>query len=167
MSAFLAWIGQLPPLAQIPIVIVAFLAVIAVILFFIEIAPRQGKKFTYVRLAACVLFPAIAFLALGSIPAAAVVAAVLGGAFFLLDYRSKQGAGYLFQLVGFLTPAIFLLLIGLIYPTIATTYSAFFNGRGTQFVGLENFQWILNGPGLRVVLNTICLLYTSPSPRDS
>ena len=44
---------------------------------------------------------------------AAAVAAVLGGVFFILDYRSKEGGGYLFQLIGFLSPAVLLLIIGL------------------------------------------------------
>src|SRR5690606_7687534 len=125
MSQFLGWIATLPAWLQIVLVIAAFLAVIGLLLFFIEIAPRRGTKYTVIRLAVCVLVPRVAMLLLGSVFWAALIAAVLGALFFYLDYRSKEGAGYLFQLVGFLAPAVILLGIGLIYPTIGTTIQAF------------------------------------------
>ena len=164
MSVFLAWIATLPALAQIPLVLLAFFAVIALLIFFIEIAPRSGRRYTIIRAAACVLIPTLIFLALGSVYWAAGAAAVFGGLFFLLDYRSKQGAGYLFQLVGFMSPAIFLLAIGLIYPTIQTTIQAFMNSRGTRFVGLENFIWIFTqDTGIRTVLNTVVWVLIVPT----
>ncbi|MDQ1549296.1 MAG: alpha-glucoside transport system permease protein, partial [Microbacteriaceae bacterium] len=121
MSAFMTWIAGLPALAQIPLVILAFLIVVALILFFVEIAPRRGTRYTVIRLVVCIVAPAVVFLALGSIPIAAIVAAIIGGVFFILDFRARKGSGYLFQLVGFLGPAIILLGVGLIYPTIKTT----------------------------------------------
>ncbi|TQO20192.1 carbohydrate ABC transporter membrane protein 1 (CUT1 family) [Rhodoglobus vestalii] len=163
MSAFLGWISTLPALAQIPLVLLAFLAVIALLIFFLEIAPRTGRKFTIIRAAACVLIPGLVFLALGSVLWAAGAATLFGALFFYLDYRSKQGVGYLFQLVGFLSPAIFLLAIGLIYPTIQTTIQAFMNSRGTRFVGLENFIWIFTqDTGIRTVLNTVVWVLIVP-----
>jgi len=164
MSAFLNWIATLSPFAQIPLVILAFLLVIGIVLFFIEIAPREGQRYTVIRLVACIAFPLITFLALGSVWWAAIVAAVLGGAFFLLDYRSKQGSGYLFQLIGFLAPAIGLLAIGLIYPMVATTIDAFMNNRGNRFVGLDNFIWIFTqDTGIRTVINTIVWVLVVPT----
>jgi alpha-glucoside transport system permease protein len=164
MSAFLGWISTLPALAQIPLVLLAFLAVIALLIFFLEIAPRTGRKFTIIRAAACVLIPGLVFLALGSVLWAAAAATLFGALFFYLDYRSKQGVGYLFQLVGFLSPAIFLLAIGLIYPTIQTTIQAFMNSRGTRFVGLENFIWIFTqDTGIRTVLNTVVWVLIVPA----
>lgn len=164
MSEFLSWIATLPSWLQIILVIAAFLVVIAMLLFFIEIAPRSGTKYTVIRLAVCVLFPLIAMLLLGSVVWAAMIAAVLGGAFFLLDYRSKQGAGYMFQLVGFLAPAVVLLGIGLIYPTIGTTIQAFQDNRSKGFVGFDNFIWIFTQPyGIRVVLNTIVWVLIVPT----
>jgi len=164
MKAFLTWLATLPPLAQVPIVIGAFVAVIAIVIFFIEIAPRAGRKYTIIRLAVCVLVPVLVFIFLGSIPWAAAGAAVIGGLFFLLDFRSREGAGYLVQLVLFLAPAIVLLAIGLVYPIISTTFAAFMNSRGTRFVGLENFDWVFDpsGPGIRVVLNTIVWVLIVP-----
>jgi alpha-glucoside transport system permease protein len=163
MSDFLSWIATLPPLVQIPLVVLAFGVVVALLIFFLEIAPRSGQKYTIIRLAVCVLAPALVFLALGSVIWAAAVAGVLGLVFFWLDFRSRQGAGYLFQLVGFLAPALALLAIGLIYPSIQTTGQAFMNSRGTRFVGLENFAWIFTQPtGIRAVLNTIVWVLIAP-----
>lgn len=164
MSGFLQWIAGLPALAQIPIVVIAFLAVVALVLFFIEIAPRTGKLYTYIRLAVCVLAPAVIFLILGSIWWAAAVAAVLGGVFFILDYRSKEGGGYLFQLIGFLSPAVLLLIIGLIYPSISTFIAAFMNNRSDRFVGFDNFVWIFTQEtGIRTVINTIVWVLIVPT----
>lgn len=163
MSGFLQWIAGLPPLAQIPIIVLAFLAVVALLLFFIEIAPRTGKVYTVIRLAVCVLAPAVVFLVLGSVWWAAAVAAVLGGVFFILDYKSKEGSGYLFQLIGFLSPAAILLIIGLIYPTISTFFLAFMDNRSANFVGLDNFVWIFTQElGIRTVLNTILWVLIAP-----
>lgn len=164
MSQFLGWIATLPAWLQIILVIAAFLVVIGLLLFFIEIAPRSGTKYTVVRLAVCVLLPLGAMLLLGSVFWAALIAALLGGLFFYLDYRAKQGAGYLFQLVGFLAPAVILLGIGLIYPTIGTTIQAFQDNRSRDFVGFDNFIWIFTQPyGIRVVLNTIVWVLIAPA----
>ena len=164
MAGFLQWIAGLPPLAQIPLVIAAFLIVIAILIFFIEIAPRTGRIYTIIRLAVCVLAPAIIFVALGSIWWAAAAAAVLGGLFFVLDYRSKQGAGYLTQLIGFLAPAVVLLGLGLIFPTIRTFIAAFMNNRSSAFVGFDNFVWIFTQQtGLVVVANTIVWVLIVPT----
>jgi alpha-glucoside transport system permease protein len=163
MSAFMAWIAGLPALLQVPLVILAFLIVVALVLFFVEIAPRRGTRYTVIRLIVCVVAPAIAFLALGSIPIAAIVAAIIGGVFFILDFRARKGAGYLFQLFGFLGPAIILLGIGLIYPSIKTTIDAFYSGRG-RFIGFDNFVWIFTQESaVRTVLNTLVWVLIAPA----
>jgi alpha-glucoside transport system permease protein len=163
MSAFMTWIAGLPALAQIPLVILAFLIVVALILFFVEIAPRRGTPYTVIRLVVCIVAPAITFIALGSIPIAAIVAAIIGGVFFILDFRARKGSGYLFQLVGFLGPAIILLGIGLIYPTIKTTIDAFYSGRG-RFIGFDNFVWIFTQQSaVRTVLNTLVWVLIAPA----
>ncbi|MCU1577861.1 MAG: sugar transporter permease [Rhodoglobus sp.] len=164
MAGFLKWIATLPSLVQIPFVIAAFIAVVALVIFFVEIAPRSGRVYTVIRLVVCVVAPVIIFFALGSVWWAAAVAAVLGGLFFILDYRSRQGAGYLFQLIGFLAPAVALLGIGLIYPTVSTFIAAFLNSRGNRFVGLENFVWIFTQQtGITTVLNTIVWVLVVPT----
>jgi alpha-glucoside transport system permease protein len=163
MSDFLTWVGGLPALAQIPIVVLAFGVVVALILFFVEIAPRSGRKYTIIRLAVCVIAPFLAFVLIGSVWWAALIAAAFGLLFFWLDRRSSQGAGYLFQLFGFLAPAIILLLVGLIYPTVKTFIDSFFSSRG-NFVGVDNFVWVLTSPqNLRVILNTIIWVLVVPT----
>lgn len=164
VSGFLKWLASLPPLAQIPLVIAAFLAVAALLIFFIEIAPRSGRLYTIIRLVVCVLAPVLVFLVLGSIWWAAIVAAVLGALFFLLDYRARAGQGYLFQLIGFLSPAIVLLGIGLVYPTIATFFKAFMNARGNRFVGFENFIFVFGQESNRTaILNTVIWVLVVPA----
>jgi alpha-glucoside transport system permease protein len=151
----LTWIGSLPPLLQVPVVIIAFLLAVAVLIFLIEVAPRSGRKYTIMRAAVCVIVPALALWLLGSVLWAAAIAAVLGAAFFLLDYRSRQGAGYLFALLAFLAPAIILLIVGLVYPTIQTIINSFLSSRG-NFVGFDNFVWVFSqGQNLVVIRNTI------------
>jgi len=163
MSDFLTWVGGLPPLAQIPIVVIAFGIVVALILFFVEIAPRSGRQYTIIRLAVCIIAPFLAFVLIGSVWWAALIAAAFGLLFFWLDRRSSQGAGYLFQLFGFLAPAVILLLVGLIYPTVKTFIDSFFSSRG-NFVGLDNFAWVLTSPqNLRVILNTIIWVLVVPT----
>lgn len=163
MPAFFTWLGQFPSLIQALFVVLAFIAVIGVVLFFVEIAPRTGRRYTIIRLAVCVILPALALQILGSYNIAIAAAAILGGVLFLLDYRSKRGAGYLVQLIGFLAPAIILVIVGLIVPTIQTTFQAFMNSRGTEFVGLENFIWIFTqSSGIRTVLNTIVWVLVAP-----
>ncbi|WP_309616130.1 sugar ABC transporter permease [Salinibacterium sp.] len=164
MSGFLKWLAGLNPFAQIPLVIGAFLLVAGILIFFIEIAPRTGRRYTVIRALVCVLAPVTVFLLLGSIWLAAVVAAVLGGVFFLLDYRARAGAGYLFQLIGFLSPAMFLLAIGLVYPTVATFFKAFMNARGSRFVGFENFVFVFGQEANRVaIINTVIWVLVVPA----
>ncbi|BDZ45686.1 carbohydrate ABC transporter permease [Naasia aerilata] len=162
LKRFFDWLGDLPPLAQIPVIILAFLAVVGLLLFFLEVAPRRGRNYTILRAAVAVLVPAVVLFLFGSIWWAIAVAAVLGGALFLLDYRSRQGAGYLLQLFGFLAPAMFLLLVGLIYPSIQTIFQAFLSSRG-RFVGLDNFAWIFSQPdNLITIRNTIIWVLVVP-----
>ncbi len=155
MKDLLTWIGALPPLLQVPVIILVFLLAVAVVIFFIEVAPRAGRKYTIMRAAVCVIVPALVLWLLGSVLWAAAIAAVLGGVFFLLDYRSRQGAGYLFALFAFLAPAIILLLVGLVYPTIQTVINSFLSSRG-NYVGFDNFVWVFSqGQNLVVIRNTI------------
>lgn len=163
MSDFLNWIATLNPFVQVPIVVLAFLVVVGGLLFFVEIAPRRGKLYTGIRLAVCIIAPLVVVLLFGSVLWAAAVAAVLGGIFFILDYRAKAGSGYLFQLFGFLGPAIILLAIGLVYPSVKTIYDSFLSSRG-NFVGLDNYLWIFTRPAaLRTVLNTLVWVLVVPT----
>jgi alpha-glucoside transport system permease protein len=162
MKDLLTWIGSLPPLLQVPIVVGLFLLAAAGLILLIEVAPRPGRKFTILRFAACVVIPGLAFFLLGSVWWAVAVAVVLGGLFFLLDYRSREGQGYVFALFGFLAPAIILLLVGLVYPTFATLWNSLLSNRGV-FIGFDNFVWVFSQPqNLVVIRNTIFWVLVVP-----
>jgi len=166
MSSFFQWLAGIPPLAQIPLILLAFAALVAVVLVFVEFAPRRGTPYTILRLAVCVVVPVVVLLAFGlynSVIWVAAIAAVLGGGLFLLDYRSKRGAGYSLQLVAFMAPAVFFLIIGLIYPTITTAGQAFMKNDGSGFAGLDNFAWVFTSPdGLTAFGNTLIWVLLAP-----
>lgn len=164
MTAFFTWVGMLHPILQAIVVVVAFLVVIGLILFLIDIAPRSGPVYTWIRLAMCVLIPVATVLLFNSLWWAAIVAALIGGLFFVIDYRSRNGKGYFIQLIAFMTPAALLLLIGLILPSIQTFVASFMNAAGNKFVGIDNFVWIFTQPeGIRTVVNTIVWVLIAPT----
>lgn len=161
---FFAWLSTLSPWLEIPIIIGAFVLVVAIILFFVEIAPRKGRKYTIIRLAACVIFPLALLWFLQSYWWAIIAAGVLGALFFWLDMRSRQGAGSLFTVVAFLTPALLLIAVGLVVPTVQTFGQSFLNSSGTAFIGLDNFIWVFTQPqGVRTVINTIIWVLVAPA----
>ena len=167
LNSLFQWLGNLNPLAQIPLILLIFGVVVGLILVLIEYAPRAGKGYFYLRLAACFIIPALAFMLLrpyqNSFIFILLIAVILGGVLFLVDYRSRQGAGYLFQLIIFTAPAAILLLTGLIYPTVATLYQSFFDKTSKNFVGLENYVWVFTNPeGFWSVINTIIWVLIAP-----
>ncbi|GAA5033475.1 carbohydrate ABC transporter permease [Microbacterium fluvii] len=165
MSAreFFIWLSTLSPFLEIVVIVGVFLAVVALILFFVEIAPRKGRVYTYIRLAACIAGPAFVFWFLQSYQWAIASAAVFGLLFFFLDKRAKDGQGSLFQLWGFLTPAIALILVGLVVPTIQTFIQAFMNSSSTQFIGFANFEWVFTNPqNVRIIVNTLLWVLIAP-----
>ncbi len=161
---FFQWIGTLPQVLQAVAVVIAFAVVVAFILFLVDIAPRSGTWYTVARLAMCLLIPLAVMWFFNSYYWAMGVAVVVGAVFFLLDYRSKAGKGYLIQLVAFLAPAFLLLLVGLILPSLQTFVASFLNSSGKSFVGLANYTWIFGQPdGIRVVVNTIVWVLVVPT----
>lgn len=167
LNSLFRWMGNLNPLVQIPIIIIIFGIVIALILVLIEYAPRSGNFYFWLRLAACFVIPVLALMLLRPYQNALiwvlVIAIIVGALLFFADYRSRQGAGYLFQLVTFMAPAVLLLAIGLIYPTIATIYQSFFDKTTTSFVGLENYFWVFTNPeGFWSVINTLIWALIAP-----
>jgi alpha-glucoside transport system permease protein len=167
-NSFFRWLGDLGPLVQIPIVLVVFAVVVGVILLLIEYAPRSGTGYFWLRVAACFLLPVIAFMLLrpyqGAVIYVILIAVILGALLFYADLRARQGAGYLFQLIIFSAPALILLLIGLIYPAIATIIQSFFDKTGENFVGLENYVWTFTNPeGFWSVINTIIWVLIAPT----
>ncbi|MGP9489376.1 carbohydrate ABC transporter permease [Glutamicibacter sp. AOP5-A2-7] len=166
MSDFFQWLAGLSPLLQIPVILLSFAVVIGLVLAFVEVSTNRGRGFAILRLLASVLVPVVILLLLGlyaSVMWVAAVAAVLGLAVYFYDRRSRSGAGTFLQLTGFLAPAMILLAIGLIYPTIRTAISAFMTNDGSGFAGLANFAWVFASPdGLTALLNTLVWVLVAP-----
>jgi alpha-glucoside transport system permease protein len=168
LNSFFRWLGELGPIVQIPLVLIVFGAVVGLLLLLIEYAPRAGRGYFWLRLAACFLIPVIAFMLLRPYQNAVIyvlaIAVILGGVLFYADYRSRQGAGYLFQLILFAAPASILLLMGLVYPAIATLVQSFFDKTGAEFVWFENYQWVFTNPeGFWSVINTLIWVLLAPT----
>jgi alpha-glucoside transport system permease protein len=167
MSQFFQWMANLPSLLQVVVILVAFGVVVALILFFIELAPRKGRGYTIMRLVVAIAVPAIIVLALGVYNDAVwlvPLAAILGAGLFLLDRRARGGRGSLLQLTAFMFPAVLLLAIGLLYPTIKTIIDAFLSNDGSQFVGLANFVYVFSpaNQGLLALVNQIIWVIVTP-----
>ena len=168
LNSFFKTLGEMNPLVQIPLVLLAFGAVVALLLLLIEYAPRSGKRYFWVRLIACFAIPVIAFMLLRPYQNAVIyvlaIAVILGAVLFYADYRSRQGAGYLFQLVLFAAPASILLLVGLVYPALATLVQSFLDKSGENFVGFENYIWTFTNPeGFWSVINTLIWVLLAPT----
>jgi alpha-glucoside transport system permease protein len=168
LNSFFKWIGELGPIVQIPIILVVFGAVVGILLLLIEYAPRSGTFYFWLRLVACFVIPILAFMLLRPYQNAVIyvlaIAVLLGAILFYADYRSRQGAGYLFQLILFAAPAATLLLVGLIYPAISTFFQSFFDKTGKTFVGLENYLWVFTNPeGFWSVVNSIIWVLVAPT----
>ena len=167
LNSFFVWLGGLHPLAQIPVILLVFALVVGVVLVLIEYAPRPGRGYFILRLVACLAIPVLAFMLLRPYSNALLyviaIALLVGALLFFADYRSRQGAGYLFQLVLFMTPAALLLILGLIYPAISTFFKSFFDKTGANFVGLENYIWVFTNPvGTSSVVNTLIWALLAP-----
>ncbi|WP_108249544.1 carbohydrate ABC transporter permease [Planctomonas deserti] len=91
----------------------------------------------------------------------ALFAVVVGLVLFLIDKAPKRGRDYV-QLGAFLAPAMILLLLGLIYPAVRTTFLSFFTSSG-NFTGLDNFIWMFTQPdALRTLFNTVVWVILVP-----
>ncbi len=105
LNSFFIWLGGLNPIVQIPIVLIVFGAVVGLVLLLIEFAPRRGRGYMWLRVVACFAIPLLAFMLLRPYQNALVyvlaIALGVGALLFFADYRSREGAGYVFQLVVF------------------------------------------------------------------
>lgn len=168
LNAFFQWLGGMHPIAQIPIVVLIFAAVVGLILLLVEYAPRRGKKYFWIRLIASFAIPFIAFMLLRPYSNAMLyviaIALIAGALLFFADLRASQGSGYLFQLVMFMAPAAIMLLVGLIYPALSTIVKSFYDKTGDNFVWFENYEWVLTNPeGLWSIVNTLIWALLAPT----
>lgn len=168
LNSFFLWLGAMNPLVQIPVVLLAFGLVVAIILVLIEYAPRAARGYFIMRLVACLVIPVLAFLLLrpyaNAVLYVVAIALLSGALLFFADFRARQGAGYLFQLTLFMAPAAIMLILGLIYPAISTIFKSFFDKTGANFVGLENYVWVFTNPtGTSSVINTLIWALLAPT----
>jgi alpha-glucoside transport system permease protein len=88
-------------------------------------------------------------------------AAVLGLILFFVDRAPKKGRDVI-QLLAFLLPAVALVGLGLVYPAVRTTLTAFGDKAG-NFIGLDNFVWMFTQPEALVTLrNTVIWVILVP-----
>jgi alpha-glucoside transport system permease protein len=82
---------------------------------------------------------------------------------FLVAGRANVKTQEWLKYLVFLVPALLLLLIGLIYPTIRTIIFSFMDAKSENFVGLDNYVWAFTIPEILVVLrNTAVWVFLVP-----
>ncbi|MFC7404266.1 carbohydrate ABC transporter permease [Georgenia alba] len=84
---------------------------------------------------------------------AVVVAAILGIA--RVGDRATGRSRTAVMVLCFGGPAVFLLVLGLLYPAVRTTVMSFMDPSAEGFVGLANYEWVFTNPdSLQAFLNT-------------
>ena len=102
--------------------------------------------------------PKLLMLMYGVLAFFAVVAILL----LIVDRAPKRGREKI-QLIAFLAPAVVLLLIGLLIPAIRTFILSFKGPGSFEYVGLENYGWMLtNGGAQRILANTAAWVLVAP-----
>jgi alpha-glucoside transport system permease protein len=87
--------------------------------------------------------------------------AVMGAILFAVD-RPKRIPNWLVA-AGFLGPTAILLGVGLVYPALRTIWGSFFNGDGSEFVGLDNYATVFTEDSFQTVLrNTVLWVVLVP-----
>jgi alpha-glucoside transport system permease protein len=90
-----------------------------------------------------------------------VFAGIIGLLIFFIDKAPKRGRDY-WHLAIFLSPAILLLAIGLVYPAVRTTGLAFLDNGG-DFTW-NNFIWMFTQPAaIRTLINTVIWVLLVPA----
>jgi alpha-glucoside transport system permease protein len=99
-----------------------------------------------------VIFPNLILLIVSLVAFAAIVYLV-----FLLASRVNVRVQEWLKYAVFLAPAVLLLLIGLVYPTLRTLVMSFMNADSTEFVGLDNYVWSFTIPEILIVLRNTAI----------
>ena len=76
---------------------------------------------------------------------------------FLLAERTSVKAQEWIKYLVFIAPAVLLLLVGLIYPTIRTLILSFMDAKSEEYVGFENYVWAFTIPEIVTVLQNTAL----------
>jgi len=76
---------------------------------------------------------------------------LIGIIVLLVDRAPKRGREKV-QLAVFIGPALFMLAVGLVIPTVRTIMLSFKDARSQNWVGFENYQWMFTQPQILTVL---------------
>ena len=76
---------------------------------------------------------------------------LIGIIVLLVDRAPKRGREKV-QLAVFIGPALFMLAVGLVIPTIRTIMLSFKDARSQNWVGFENYEWMFTQPQILTVL---------------
>ena len=94
--------------------------------------------------------------------AMAIFAAVIGIIMLLVD-RAPKSFRDKATIIGFLAPAAILLIVGMVWPALQTTFLAF-TDRDGNLTGLDNFIWMFTEPTALVTLrNTVLWVILVPT----
>jgi alpha-glucoside transport system permease protein len=76
---------------------------------------------------------------------------VIGLVILLVDRAPKRGRDKI-QIAVFIGPALFMLAVGLVIPTLRTIVLSFKDARSQAWVGFENYEWMFTQPQILTVL---------------
>jgi len=85
------------------------------------------------------------------------------GLIFTIAGRANGKKARPIALVIFLAPALLLMLAGVVIPGIRTILFSFMNPDSNEFIGLGNYQWMLEDPNIKtIMINTILWILVVP-----
>lgn len=94
--------------------------------------------------------------------ALAIFAAIIGIIMLLVD-RAPKSFRDKATIIGFMAPAAILLIVGMVWPALQTTFLAF-TDRDGEINGLDNFIWMFTDPSALVTLrNTVLWVILVPT----
>ena len=84
---------------------------------------------------------------------------------FLLNFFAKKNSNESsLRALIFIAPALFVLIVFILYPVIETIRLSFFDKYGREFVGIDNYIWAINDPEFRrCILNNLGWLLIVPT----
>jgi alpha-glucoside transport system permease protein len=98
-----------------------------------------------------------------SVLTAVVVFFAILAVLFAIAGRANGKKARPLALTLFLGPALLLLLAGLVIPAIRTILFSFMNPDSNAWVGLANYQWMLEDPNVKIIMvNTILWIIVVP-----
>jgi alpha-glucoside transport system permease protein len=88
---------------------------------------------------------------------------IILGLIFAIAGRANGKKARPIALTIFLGPALVLLLAGVVIPGVRTILFSFMNPDSNEFIGLGNYQWMLEDPNVKtIMINTILWILVVP-----